>query len=59
MQDNKHLTAPKGERATGRDRNDDLWGFAQASDKRETMPRGGYVFGRSNAALRPVVPKGK
>lgn len=29
------------------------------ADKRETMPRGGYVFGRSNAALRPEVPKGQ
>lgn len=27
-------------------------------DKRETMPKGGYVFGLSNASLRPVVPKG-
>lgn len=34
-------------------------GPTMGTDKRETMPSGGYVFGRSNAALRPVVPKGQ
>jgi hypothetical protein len=28
-------------------------------DKRNTMPKGGYRFGASNAALRPEVPKGQ
>ena len=28
-------------------------------DKRLTMPKGGYQFGRSNSALRPVVPPGQ
>ena len=30
-----------------------------AADKRETMPRGGYMFGASNPRLRPIVPKGE
>ena len=30
-----------------------------AGDKRNTMPRGGYRFGASNPALRPIVPAGE
>ena len=32
---------------------------SQQSDKRSTMPKGGYVFGLSNPRLRPDVPKGQ
>lgn len=34
-------------------------GTDSTPDKRETMPRGGYVFGLSNPSLRPVVPKNR
>ena len=33
-------------------------GMLDAPDKRNTMPRGGYEFGKSDARLRPVVPEG-
>ena len=36
-----------------------MYSSPEIGDKRETMPRGGYRFGASNAALRPVVPKGQ
>lgn len=29
------------------------------TDKRVSMPRGGYRFGTSNPALRPEVPEGE
>ena len=28
------------------------------TDKRTTMPRGGYRYGKSNPRLRPPIPKG-
>lgn len=36
-----------------------MYSNPEIGDKRETMPKGGYRFGASNAALRPVVPKGQ
>lgn len=57
--DEATLPAVAGTLPSGRDPLEMAPTFGQAADKRTTMPKGGYRFGRSNPRLRPSVPEGE